>query len=63
MIACSVGQRARAIGVRVALGAESADVVRIVLGREFAPAGMRAIVGLAEWIVPRHDRLGRRCSA
>jgi hypothetical protein len=49
--------------VRVALGAESADVVRIVLGREFAPAGMRAIVGLAEWIVPRHDRLGRRCSA
>ena len=47
MIAYNVAQRRREIGVRVALGARTADVMRLVLGQSAALVGAALAVGIA----------------
>lgn len=47
MIAHSVAQRTREIGVRVALGAEAADVARLVLGEAVGLAAVGIALGVA----------------
>jgi len=47
LLAFLVARRTREIGVRMALGAEGADVVRMVVGRGLARAGLGIGVGLA----------------
>ncbi len=46
VLACLVGQRTRDIGIRMALGAQRADVLRTVVGRGFAVALAGVVVGL-----------------
>ena len=46
VIAQSVGQRAKELGVRVALGASSKEVVRLVMRQGMTPALMGIVVGL-----------------
>ena len=47
MIAYNVAQRRREIGVRVALGARTADVMRLVLGQSAALVGAALAIGIA----------------
>lgn len=47
LIAYSVGQRTHEIGIRMALGARSQDVLRMVLGEGMKMTAMGGIVGLA----------------
>jgi putative ABC transport system permease protein len=47
LIAYSVGQRTREIGIRMALGARSSDVLRIVLREGMKMTGIGALIGLA----------------
>jgi ABC-type antimicrobial peptide transport system permease subunit len=47
VMALMVRQRARELGVRMALGATAADVRRLVLGRGLAIAGLGTALGLA----------------
>jgi putative ABC transport system permease protein len=46
-LAYVVTQRMREIGIRIALGAERRDVVRLVLGRAVAPVAAGAALGIA----------------
>lgn len=47
LIAYQVQQRTNEIGVRVALGATSAEIARLVLGRAAGVAGIGIVIGLA----------------
>ena len=47
VIAYTVAQRRREIGVRVALGARTADVMRLVLGQSVALVGAALVAGIA----------------
>lgn len=54
VLACVVGQRTRDIGIRMALGAQRADVVRDVVRRGLALAVPGTLLGLAgAWIFSR----------
>ena len=47
VVACSVAQRTHEIGIRVALGATAAQVVRSICRRAAAPLGLGLLAGLA----------------
>jgi putative ABC transport system permease protein len=47
VLAQSVAQRTREIGVRMALGARSADIVRLIVSRGFVLLAVGAVCGLA----------------
>jgi macrolide transport system ATP-binding/permease protein len=47
LIAYNVSRRTREIGIRIALGAESSDVLRLVMGKGLALVGMGTAIGLA----------------
>ena len=51
MIAYFVTQRSQEIGVRIALGATPASVVRLVLGQALRPVALGAVVGVAVAVV------------
>ena len=54
LVAYSVAQRTREIGVRVALGATPADVVRLMLSQGATFAGIGVLCGLAvAWVTTR----------
>ena len=47
VVAYSVTQRTQEIGIRLALGAQSSDVLKLIIGRGIAPALVGVAIGLA----------------
>ena len=47
LVAYNVSRRTREIGIRIALGAASSDVLRLVMGKGLALVGMGTVIGLA----------------
>jgi len=47
VVAYVVGQRTQEIGVRIALGATTASVVRLMVGQAMRPVAIGAVIGLA----------------
>jgi ABC-type antimicrobial peptide transport system permease subunit len=47
LVAYNVSRRTREIGIRIALGAGSSDVLRLVLGKGLALVGIGTVIGLA----------------
>jgi len=47
LVAYNVSRRTREIGIRIALGAESSDVLRLVMGKGLVLVGIGAAIGLA----------------
>jgi macrolide transport system ATP-binding/permease protein len=47
LIAYNVSRRTREIGIRIALGAASSDVLRLVMGKGLVLVGMGTVIGLA----------------
>jgi predicted permease len=47
LVAYNVSRRTREIGIRIALGAASSDVLRLVLGKGLVLVGMGTVIGLA----------------
>src|SRR6185295_1977502 len=46
LLACLAGQRSREIGIRMALGAQRDDILRMFLGKGIALAGLGIVAGL-----------------
>jgi putative ABC transport system permease protein len=46
VVAYSVAQRAQEIGIRLALGAQASDVLKLVIGRGIRPAALGVAIGL-----------------
>jgi putative ABC transport system permease protein len=51
VVAYGVTQRRHEMGVRIALGAQRGDVVRLVVGRALRPVGVGLVVGFAAAIL------------
>lgn len=47
LIACSVAQRTRELGIRLAIGAEPRDIVRLVMRQGLLPASLGVLAGAA----------------
>jgi predicted permease len=47
LVAYNVSRRTREIGIRIALGAASSDVLRLVMGKGLVLVGMGTVIGLA----------------
>jgi predicted permease len=47
LVAYNVSRRTREIGIRIALGAASSDVLRLVMGKGIVLVGMGTVIGLA----------------
>ena len=58
----AVAQRAREIGVRLALGADRGDILRLILGRAIISSTAGVLLGVA-LAIRRCAPLPRRCSA
>ncbi len=50
LVAYNVSRRTREIGIRIALGAGSSDVLRLVMGKGLVLVGIGTVIGLADGI-------------
>jgi putative ABC transport system permease protein len=50
VLAATVAQRTQEIGLRVALGAQSKDITRLVLRQGMSLTGIGILIGLAAWL-------------